>query len=742
MKRLNKTKLTVFIVLILGVLGLIVLLTEYNKPSASTTSDRIKQFSSINEISDFLKTKQDQGYYGGYGLLEATALKATSDTTGAPEPAAKQSTSASSTYSTTNIQVEGVDEADIVKNDGKYIYIVSGNKINIIDAYPASNADLLFTIDINGTPDEIFLNKDKLIVFGRENYNYGGPIPLGEDVVEANTAQGSSGLATSAKIAAPSSIFPPIYYNPKSFVKIYDVSDRTLPKLYNSITYDGDYYDSRMIGDTVYAILNQPIIYRDDVVVMPEIKASEKSIAIAPSDVYYFDYPDYSYRLTTVLALDINSKADPQKKSFLTGYTQNIFVSENNIYLTSQKQISYLDYQEKLTRQVMLELVDSSTAQKIAQVLDDSTKTTYEKQQEVQALFETYYNKLPEEQKQEILKRSQEKTKEIETQIQKELQKTTIHKIQIKDQDIDYKARGEVPGAVLNQFSMDEYKNYFRIATTTGEVSQDTSLNHIYVLDDDLNIVGKLENLAPKEKIFSARFIGNRVYLVTFKNIDPLFVIDLSNPTDPKVLGELKIPGFSNYLHPYDEDHIIGIGKEAVDASDSSRNFAYYQGIKIALFDISDVSNPKEISKFNIGDRGSDSQALYDHKAFLFDKNKGILVMPVSVAQIKPEQYPDGIPEWAYGQVVFQGAYVLNINLEDGITYKGRITHDDGTRPDYAKGDYYYVDYLSQVQRSLYIDNTLYTISQKYVKANDLGTLDEIKTIKLPVPEQSPVVIY
>jgi uncharacterized secreted protein with C-terminal beta-propeller domain len=277
---------------------------------------------------------------------------------------------------------------------------------------------------------------------------------------------------------------------------------------------------------------------------------------------------------------------------------------------------------------------------------------------------------------------------------------------------------------------MDEYNDNFRIATTTGNLWEGNSANHLYVLDSDLKIIGKVEDLAKGEKIYSARFLGNRAYIVTFKKIDPLFVIDLSVPQDPKVLGYLKVTGFSDYLHPYDENHIIGVGKEAVGGNEQ---FAWYQGMKISLFDVSDVENPKEIGKVTIGDRGTDSQALYDHKAFLFDKEKNLLVIPISLAQINKTQYEnqyENIPDWAYGDVVWRGAYVFNIDLVNGIVLKGNITHENET----ANETNYY-DYQSQVTRSLYIDNILYTLSNRMIKANNLDDMSEISKVQLSYEE-------
>jgi inhibitor of cysteine peptidase len=310
--------------------------------------------------------------------------------------------------------------------------------------------------------------------------------------------------------------------------------------------------------------------------------------------------------------------------------------------------------------------------------------------------------------------------------------KTTIYSIKIDKQKITPVATGDVPGYLLNQFSMDEHNSYFRIATTVNNfnwrtfAAEATSKNNVYVLDMSLNVVGKLEDLAPGEHIYSTRFMGDRCYLVTFRNIDPLFVIDLSDPTAPTVLGQLKVTGYSGYLHIYDENHIIGIGKET--SLDAKEDFAWYQGVKISLFDVSDVSNPVEVAKYEIGDRGTDSPILYDHKSLLFNREKNLLVIPVMEAKINATNYDGNVPDYAYGEPVWQGAYVFNIS-PDGIELRGRITHMDDT--DLLNMGYYYYYSEYTVQRSLYIENVLYTISGMKVKMNNLETLAEINTVKL-----------
>ena len=464
-----------------------------------------------------------------------------------------------------------------------------------------------------------------------------------------------------------------------------------------------------------------------EAVKLPEIVHNEEALSIMPKDIYYFDMYDSSYQLTTILALDLDA-LQIEKQSFLTGYAQNIYVSQNSLYLTAQKQIPYEQYQQMLFERVMIPLVDSLTQAKIKSAIDDTTLSIYERQDKVQGIFEAYYNALSQEEKDALSENMQERSQEIVTGIAKQTEKTIIHKISLEN--IKYEGRGEVPGHALNQFSMDEFDNTFRIATTTGEVWSGNSLNHLYVLDEQLNIIGKVEDLAKGEKIYSVRFMGKRAYVVTFKKVDPLFVFDLSNPQNPKAVGELKIPGYSDYLHPYDENHIIGIGKDAIDASEAEKSgrdldFAWYQGIKLALFDVTDPANPKEVSKFNIGDRGTDSEALYEHKAFLFDKEKELLVIPISLHEIDREKYGTALNPTNYGDLTFEGVYVLSLNLENGFQLKGRVSHKAITQ-----GEYRY-NYGSQIRRSMYINNVLYTLSMGKLQANDLTSLEKISEVKL-----------
>jgi uncharacterized secreted protein with C-terminal beta-propeller domain len=319
---------------------------------------------------------------------------------------------------------------------------------------------------------------------------------------------------------------------------------------------------------------------------------------------------------------------------------------------------------------------------------------------------------------------------------------TKIYKFNLNEGKLSYAAKGEVPGHILNQFSMDECEGNFRIATTQGEIwrtDEYTSRNNVFILDNKLEITGRLENIAPGEKIYSARFIGDRGYLVTFKTVDPFFVLDLKDPNNPSILGALKIPGYSDYLHPYDENHIIGFGKDTIELSGNAGinpggTMAFYTGMKMALFDVTDVNNPVEMFKETIGDRGTDSDLLHNHKALLFDKDKNLLAFPVRVMVVDDSQAsPDStIPQ--YGSFTFQGAYVYNLDLTQGFSMKGKITHLSAE--DYLKAGNYWYDSDKNIERILYINDDLYTLSNSLIMANQLNGLQEIK--RLEIKQQQP----
>jgi inhibitor of cysteine peptidase len=638
----------------------------------------LNQFSSYDELKTFLEsTEKNSGYYFSRGNLLGldSFVEATVVPSAAPEPQ-------DADYSETNVQVEGVDEADIVKTDGEYIFIVSGETVTIMKAFPPEEAQVVSKIVLEGAITGIFINGDKLAVFETEYgvyplYEKDLPVPIVDSEVVTNstaddeesvkptepsnqtTPSGEPDKPVDGLIEPVEPFVPIIYEPPTTTVKVYDVSNKANPVLTREFSVDGNYFSSRMIGDYVYMVVTQYTYLYETDVFLPRVHYNNQTETIEATEIYFYNNSDTSYTFTTLVAVNIQNDAqEPTYETVLLGGTSGLYVSTGSIYMTFPE----YNWQED------------------------------------------------------------------------EGMKTKIYKAKIDQEKITFIAEGEVPGYVLNQFSMDEYNGYFRVATTVNNnnwrtfaaENEPTTKNNVYVLDSSLNVVGSLEDLAPGEQIYSARFMGNRAYVVTFRNVDPLFVIDLSLPTAPTVLGQLKVTGYSGYLHPYDENHIIGIGKET--DYDSEEDFAWYQGVKISMFDVSDVSNPREVAKYEIGDRGTNSPILSDHKSLLFDKEKNLLVIPVLVAELDENNYAGEIPDWAYGEFVWQGAYVFDISPA-GINLRGQITHmDDNT--DLLKSGYRFYSGYS-VQRSLYIENVLYTISNMKVKMNALDTLTELNSVEI-----------
>jgi len=522
-------------------------------------------------------------------------------------------------YSGTNNQVQGVDEADMVKTDGDYIYTIQNKSVIVIHAYPPGDAEVFSRITTAGYPIGLFVNGDWLAVITSEaNYNY----------YYGSYAHGPTGIS------------------------IYDISDRKSPVFQRSYSVDADYVGARMIGDYVYMVAQYSLYRFDSNLSYPSIFTANHRYTLGYGDIGYFNDSQGANDLLIVISVRMTEEEPFGYKALLTADSREIYVSENYVYAAAST---------------------------------------------------------------------------IEFSVNGFAETTAIHKFRIADGHIHYICSGEVPGGILDQYSMDEYNTTLRIATHLGTVQKGggTGVSNVYVLDSQLTVLGKLEGLAPGENMYSSRFLGERGYLVTFQKIDPFFAIDLSDPRAPKVLGYLKIPGFSDYMHPYDENHIIGLGKDTVEGQGGG--FSWYQGVKVSLFDVTDVEHPVEESKIVIGDRGSYSEAQSDHKAFTFDPERGLLVIPINLYLINRILYPNPEPS-QYGDFVWQGVYVLSVTLDGGIQMMGRISHLDS----WIGGGYscqqcaYY-----GIRRSLFIGEYLYTVSTAMVKVNDLGTFQEVKRVQL-----------
>ena len=668
----------------------------------------LKKFSSAYELREYLKASaqsagatnsfwmgRDFAIAGvGSEMGRVTAIPAAAVSKGEAASIQGPSGDTATDYSKTNIQVEGVDEADFVKNDGKYIYVIAQNRLVILDAFPVSDAKILSSTVIEGRPKDIFVNGDRLIIFMEDTDTVYG-IPEYDYMPRPRNTMKTAAL-------------------------IYDISNRKNPEEVANYSISGNYFQSRMIGDNVYFIAKDSVYYYNDFVDMPVIRKGSARI-MAP-DVYYFDNPEQNYVFHTIASINIKKTDSINAKTFMMGYSDNLYVSQNNIYITYRKNMPVLYYEaqrEERFYEVVLPLLPQDARDKINDI-KNSNLGQHEKWDKISSILEDTFNRMTEKEKQKYQEDVQKRVEEYEIKLAQEREKTVIQKIGIENGAIEYKTKGEVPGSLLNQFSMDESGDYFRVATTSQFWTQNSNIqyNNVYVLDSDLKIAGKLEKIAPDERIYSTRFIGNRLYMVTFKRMDPLFVIDLRDPSKPEVLGQLKIPGFSDYLHPYDENHIIGVGKETAE---NEWGGVSIKGVKVSLFDVSDVNNPKQIDTYEIGKAGTDSEALRDHKAFLFDKKKNLLVIPIR--EVMEGQYDS---RYGYMQKVWQGAYVFDLTL-NGFKLKGKISHFD----DFEE-QYYYWGSPGAVRRSLFMDDVLYTISARKVMMNDLKDISEVNSIDLP----------
>ena len=423
----------------------------------------------------------------------------------------------------------------------------------------------------------------------------------------------------------------------------------------------------------------------------------------------------------TLTAIDIFGDTI-NSETYLMGHTGAFYVSEDSFYMTYQQNMPFGWYENSSRDRffdVIVPLLPNEIHDEINTIQSDASMSASIQWMRISDIIQESYNQMNKNEKDELFEKIEEGLREYDAKIQEETRKTIIHKISIDKDKIEYVAKGSVPGRLLNQFSMDQNEDRFRVATTTEyytEYQGTVRANAVYVLDEQLNIVGELDQIAPDESIFSARFMGDRLYLVTFQQIDPFFVIDLSTD-NPKVLGELKIPGFSNYLHPYDDEHIIGIGRDTKEIGD---NRVQQLGIKIALFNVKDVNNPKVADDIVIGNSSTQSESVYNHKAFFFDKTRGIISIPIS-GDSESLNETSSSKNIASEYNRWNGFYIFDLDRSDGFNLKGTITHLDNELRHYGMNN----------ARTFYIDDVIYTASDGYLKMNFFNNLEEINSIKL-----------
>ncbi|WP_163972015.1 beta-propeller domain-containing protein [Oceanobacillus halotolerans] len=601
-------------------------------------------------LEERMKQNRQQG--------EVTVEDAESADTAGDETASLNDSAGSEASSTsdTNVQVDGIDEGDIVKTDGEYLYFARDRDI-IIAKTDQSNSKVVSSIKEEAfQTQELFVEDDLLIAIGFQHK------PIRE--VEEPTEQPNASRADMA-------IYPPSL-NMQTTVYMYDISNQSTPEKVREFSLEGSLTASRKMDQQLFLVANNHPPYHileeesSNGEVRPLIKdtaTSKKAEPIDFNDMYFFPESD-GENFMLLATIDLN---DMEKEATIESYlgaSNQVYMSENHLYTASR-----------------------------------------------------HYN-------------TPESTKSDDTELAvTQPANTEIIQFKLGDGEIAHHASTVVNGTLINQFAMDERHDTFRVATTKGEMwgDDEPSTNNLYTFDLDLNPLGAVEGLAEGERIYSVRFMDDVAYMVTFRQVDPFYVIDLADAKNPEVLGELKIPGFSNYLHPLDENHVIGVGQHTeLEETGGPEPIVRTAGLKLSIFDVSDPTNPQEKFTEIIGEGGSYSELNHNHKALYQHPSKNIFGFPAQLYETKMVQQGDATYERQ--SFVYEGAFLYQLSSEAGITLKDTITHqnDNIEHPEWE----------AQIKRMVSVNDYLYTLSFDLMKVYDIETESTVKTVELPeMPE-------
>jgi uncharacterized secreted protein with C-terminal beta-propeller domain len=617
-----------------------------------------------------------------------------------------------SEYSETNVQVTGVDEADFVKNDGRYIYMLAHGKFRIVQAWPAEQASEIAAFEIEGDPKKLFVLDDRAFIYSSL------------DKIEQNRYNGWHYREDSECTYGYDCEFTGDGHELK--ITVLDLTEITQPKLVRELQFSGAYLNARRIGNAVYSA-----------VIFPELKI-----------------PGIQYSPHQTWRSAICSQTHPIDLEVIKTEFENLKIENRQLiesaditeWLPNIKEVSYSgdtpqpeqtkslfdncdDFYRTQQRDSMHVLSIIST--EINGEAPLQSTTIIGKPGAVYASHEALYVAAKHSQQSMSTPWFFNNDRDIS-------EASTIHKFKLTNEPpaSQYQGSGVVKGRVLNQFSMDEYEGYFRLATTTGHLPNPNTHSTLSILEEksgELVLVGEIDNIAPTEDIRSARFIGDKGYIVTFKKTDPLFVFDLSDPRNPSIAGELKIPGFSTYMHRLDDDHLLTIGYDSDDQGD----FAWFQGIMLQIFDVSNMRTPMLTHKAVIGTRGSTSEAATNHLAFNYFRSKGLLAIPITICENGQESHPYG---GHYGDLMtFSGLLVYRVNADTGFELLGGVPHIApeaqktpqglfSSSPD-KKQRYMCSNWWTQsnsyVKRSIFMEDYVYSITEDTIKANSLEALGQ-----------------
>ena len=645
----------------------------------------------------------DRGEGCSYGL-EGDAAHGGPTPGGVSPPAAAPSnpTDRAATSSGTNNQVASVDEADFVKNDGKYVYLAQNGVLRIVDGWPAASAHQVSKTPLDGTPRKLFVDGDRALVYVSVPDPRRRPDPANPGgVASYGTAQACTygydcdltGDGTSTKL------------------EVFDVRDRAHPQKVREVFLSGSLIAARRVGHATHTVVS------DDLVLFPELGSSvgvdlcgyQSGSSYSPTPV---QPPPAAVAKAHAAyeALRAKNRAIILGKD-LSGVLPRVADSAGGAAaLGDPAALCRGLYRAQLldgasfTTLVSMDLTDA---------VAPTTATIVSSPGAVYASDRALYVAVPSE---------RSYGGPWYAGYEAEPQASSIYEFAISDHvaDTRYVGSGLIKGRVLNQFAMDEKDGLLRVASTTGHVPDPSVESQLTVLapdegSGDLSQVGIVEHLGPKEDIRAVRFDGDQAFVVTFKKTDPLFVVDLRDPSAPRVTGELKIPGFSTYIHKLDDTHLLSIGYDANDHD----SFAFFDGVLLQIFDIADPADPKLVQRYKIGTRGSSSEALTDHLAFNYFAPLKMLAVPMTVCE--------GGGDGAFGSTMtFSGLMLFDVDAQAGIAEHGRVAYPLPANTQFASDascSHWWTDAGSDVKRSIFMERFVYAISDERLKVQSVDAL-------------------
>ena len=694
-------------------------------------------------------------YYGGSWLeddmimvddavMEMDGATSTTDSTpssgGSPKnsPGAEQGVD----FSGTNNQEQGVDEADFVKTDGSFVYMINkgysdygrypSGKLHILVIPEAGNISYLTNISIEGRPTEMLLVDDTAVVYSNvQIYSYyEEKHPLDDVVKKKRKAPISTDSSEESEDIIMDYDFG-YYYRTTSFTKltVLDLTNRSSPQISKELYIEGGYQTARESGGTVRMVSYGWM----------EIDGLKT----------WLDFSDYG----TYWELDWDSS----KREQIWMEVMNETIEYNDkvidqtplddllprIYEKSGDNITTHKYTESGDGNCQnFAAASDSTGQGITSImtLDLLEENFSFNADHILSNWATVYASGDVMVMAEASQSSWWFWGEEESNYQ---EMTNLHVFDISNPgQTDYIASGRINGTIQDQFSLSEHDGNIRVCSTTGQWGRwwmdnpEPMLSHVFVLglnadETEYQVIGKVGDIAPDESIWSARFIGDKAYIVTFRNIDPLWTIDLSEPTNPRIIGELKIPGVSTYIHPVGDTHLLTIG---IAGDDEGLDWGVTQ---ISFFDVSDFSNPILESELKLnpapnGENGwsySHSEATYEHKAFQYWESDGLLAIPMSTSRWFENSITEGGKEYNYyGYEYVSKLMLINATPEQPLEiYNENIDHSSyyGSRYSWDSPD---------IKRSIFMGggDYIYAISEKAITAHNVATMEKTGSVELP----------